>query len=183
MSFENTILITIIDKCVIGLMILFTALYINKKLEKYKFLITRQGKIKDIKYEKVAKIIDDMWKCVSSINAMIGGYKRKEGVGNMASIKSIIENDSNYKQKAEEDYNNTILQYADMIVELQKRVNSSYFYLGKDLYVKATNISEIFNGFAFAILNSNMESDLLNDIQDIEVRIHSFEDDALKYIT
>jgi len=177
MSFENQIILTVIDKLIIGFIILLLALFINRSLEKFKISILRQSKIKDIKFEKLSLIIEAIWNCNSALNEMVANFAKKEARGGFEGLTDIMKEDIKYKNQLQQLYLDSASKYSESISLLQKKINSSYFWIGKDLSEKAKKIASINYNYVLAIVNKSIEL-----IKDIETLIREFEDLAINYI-
>lgn len=183
MDFKTQILILLIDKLIVGGIILGASLFVNRSLEAFKNDIVRKNKLHDKTFEKMSFVIEKIWATDRAFNKMLADYAKTEALGPFQCL-SDINDDPSYKAGNKDRYVESASSFSASVSELVSIVDVSAFWLGPNLSLKAKEIADAYYALVFSIIDNDKDKkEKAGDlVQMLPSMIKAFEAAALEYI-
>jgi hypothetical protein len=178
MDARQQILVLIVDKLVIGAILLLAASFVNRSMERFKNEILRKNKIRDKTFDKISLVVEKVWECSKAYKTMLAAFAKVEGVGAFRAAGQLSAEDPNFAKSAKAAYEASAGEFAGKTTDLNFAVDSCRFWLGTDLSSKAKGIAETYLSIALGILNNDKNGKGLEAAANIDSLISAFEFDA-----
>jgi hypothetical protein len=171
------------DKFIMAVLVLVAAYLINRSFERFKSEILKRNKISEIKYTKISEIIECIWDCNASFNKLCVNFAKKheDGSGPFKGIAELKNNNSEFMESINSLIQESGGEFSESTNKLKRAVNSSYFWIGDDLYKMAEDISDKYIQIAYSIVNGDPSGKTKIIVQDMDENVRKFEIKCIAY--